>query len=435
MKKLACLVMVVVFITVAAPSLIAQTVSTVPATTNSVAIKSCYYLDGYEVLKANIDSLYYWDVYKVLKRNYVKPDSTPNDSAKAIWQRISQGVKANPASQESLIYAGLEKVAQLFDRYTRFFPPEETEGFRREMREEISFYGVGAIMGYSKKDTLTPRFIELLDGPAKNAGINTGDYLLKVNGRDCRKFALDKIISLIKGPGGTIVNLTIRRNGSSKIVTLKVKRAKIVFKTVKWSIVKSGTRNFGYIKLTTFNELAFSQMCEAADSLIANKAEGVILDLRNNGGGLMTESFKISGLFLGDGVVVCYQGSPNDMIRYTLNYTNKTLMGLPVVVLVNQNTASASEILSGILRDIISAKLIGETTYGKGCGQSVIDLRDGSAVKVTSFLWYTPKKINVSGIGLKPDIEVKTDLDEYLIKGDMVKNAAIEYLTNPETNK
>lgn len=172
-------------------------------------------------------------------------------------------------------------------------------------------------------------------------------------------------------------------------------------------------------------------MCEAADSLIANKAEGVILDLRNNGGGLLIQALLISGLFLGDDLNICYQRFPKNEIKFTSDYTRKTLMDLPVVVLVNRGTASASEILSGILRDIVSAKLIGETTYGKGCGQSVIDLRDGSAIKVTSFMWYTPKKINVSGIGLKPDVEVKTNLDEYLNKGDAVKNAAIKYLTNP----
>ncbi len=415
MKKLAYLVMVAVFITAVAPSLIAQ----------AVATKSV----------VSIDSCYYWDVYLTMRGAYVKPDSTPDDSALVIWQRISQDVKVNPASQESLIYDGLEKVAQLFDAYTRFCRPEQVEEFNRRMKEETTYSGIGATLGYSKKDTLTPRFIKIFDGPAKNSGINVGDYLLRINGRNCRGLTINKVISLIKGPEGDTVNLTIRRKESSKIVILKVKRAKIVNKTVEWSIVKSGTRNFGYIKLTVFNELAFNQMCEAADSLIANKTEGVILDLRDNGGGRLMECLWISGLFLEDSMIVCYQRYSKYGTYQVLVNTKKTLMGLPVVVLVNQNTASASEILSGILRDIISAKLIGEATYGKGCGQSVIDLRDGSAIHVTSFLWYTPNEVNVSGSGLKPDIEVKTNLDEYLNKGDAVKNAAIEYLTNQKKEK
>ncbi len=413
MKKLVYLVLAAVFMTVAAPSLIAQTApKDTTAKTNSIAIDSCYY----------------WGVYALLRTNYVKPDSTPNDSAKAIWQRVSREIKTNPASQESLIYDGLEKVAQLFDRYTCFYEPEEAKKFRLEMKEETSFYGIGAAIGYGKKDTITPRFIELYDGPAKNAGINVGDYLLKVNEHNCRGLTTNKIISLIKGPEGTTVNLTIRRKGSSEVVTLKVKRAKIVFKAVEWSIVKSGARNLGYIKLTIFNELAFNQMREAADSLIANKAEGVILDLRNNGGGLVTQTLLISGLFLGDSLDIYYEQLSKNKMKFTTAYTRKTLMGLPIVVLVNKNTASASEILSGILRDIVSAKLIGETTYGKGCGQSVFDLRDGSAVKVTSFLWYTPKKVNISGVGLKPDIEVKMIIDDYLDKGDAVVEKAIEHL-------
>lgn len=176
MKKLACLILVAMFTVAATPSINARAMDSGIFSKNITTIV--------------VDSSYYWSVYELLKTNYVKPDSTPNDSAVAIWQRVGREIKASPASQESLIYDGLEKVAQLFDRYTCFFTPKEAKEFHRATKEETNFYGVGAIMGYGKKDKFTPRFIELFDGPAKNAGINVGDYLLRVNGRDCRKLTI-----------------------------------------------------------------------------------------------------------------------------------------------------------------------------------------------------------------------------------------------------
>lgn len=373
------------------------------------------------------DSLYYWTVYNyILKTNYVREDSMPNDLASAIWQRTSRDIKENPEKKDSLVYMALTELTKCFDPYTSFFPPKEAEEWSRRYREEESFGGIGATIGYAEKDTINLRILEILDGPAKKAGLCRGDYLLKINNRICRGLKPDSAVKMIRGEIGTQVALTVRRNHTNKTRVIRIVREKIIVPSANYRILSDGSWKIGYIQLRSFDEPAVKRMIDIAFKLKSEKARGVILDLRGNGGGLVISASFIASLFFNG--EVCRTRGRTEYSIYPTYDLPVALNDLPIAVLTNKHSASASEILAGALREQVNATLIGEKSYGKGCGQSSFGLGNGAMIKVTTFLWYTPKGINISGKGLEPDIEVKTTIDDYLDRGDAVIKRAIEHL-------
>lgn len=238
------------------------------------------------------------------------------------------------------------------------------------------------------------------DTPAAEAGLKSGDVISKVNGTDVSGSDMDKAVSMMKGTPGTEVTLTIYREGEG-YKDIKIKRATITIKTVKRQMLKD---NIGYIRITTFYENTADNFKAALDDLKALGMKGLVIDLRDNPGGLLSTSTKIADMLLGKGTIVYTIDAKGE--REDIPSDDKKL-DMPLVLLVNGGSASASEILSGAVRDFKAGTLIGTKTFGKGLVQTILDLQDGTGLKVTSARYYTPSGECIQGIGITPDIVVE----------------------------
>lgn len=322
---------------------------------------------------------------------------------------------------QKIIYGAIEgMIKSLGDPHTTFFNPEETKRFREEMAGE--FEGVGMEIGI-KKGKL--KVIAPLEGtPAKRAGILAGDEILKIDGKSTENMSVEEAAILIRGPKGTEVTLTIYRDGWEKPRDFKIIRDIIKIPIVRWELKEEG---IAYIKIYQFLEPTSAEYSKAASEILKSPAKKIILDLRNNPGGLLDEVIEVSGWFLEKGEIVTieekrgkrknhYSPGPSSFSTY------------PVVVLINKGTASGSEILAAALRENRDIILIGENTFGKGSVQEPVSLSDGSSLKITIAEWLTPKGNSISEIGLKPDIEIKMTEKDYEEGLDPQLDKAIEII-------
>jgi carboxyl-terminal processing protease len=335
---------------------------------------------------SDVDFSLFWDAYYKLQKNFIEP-------AKLDIQKIIYGA-----------ISGMTKT--LGDPYTSFFDPEQAKRFKQDLSG--SFEGIGIEVGI-KKEQLT--VIAPLEGTsAQRAGLRAGDKIIKINNKETSDMTIDEAVSLIRGPKGTEVILTIYRDDWTKTKDFKIIRETIKIPSIKWE-VKEG--DIAYIRIYQFDQSLSSDFRKAAFEILSSPAKKIVLDLRNNPGGYLEISQEISGWFLENGEVVTIEdfGKNKEQKVYKTEGTG-TFSNYPIVVLINQGTASASEILAGALRDNRKIKLIGEKSFGKGSVQEVIDLRDGSFLKITIAKWLTPKGSSISEIGLEPDIKVEmTDKD------------------------
>ncbi|HBN28912.1 MAG TPA: S41 family peptidase [Clostridiaceae bacterium] len=286
-------------------------------------------------------------------------------------------------------------VSALDDPYTVFMNKKEFDELKTSTQG--SFTGVGIYIG--DKDGKIVVVAPIEDSPAEKAGIKSGDIITKVNGQEVSAKESDKAVSMMKGKAGTKVKITIYREGVGE-KDIEVTREKIVFKTVKSEMLPD---NIAYIRITTFDENTSKAFVSALDDMKSKGMKGLILDLRDNPGGLLDECKVVADKLLGKGTIV-----------YTLDKDGKKevlesdedKINVPLVVLTNGGTASASEIVSGAVRDHKAGTLIGTTTFGKGLVQTVIPLIDGTGIKVTTARYYTPSGECIQKKGIKPDIEV-----------------------------
>lgn len=290
-------------------------------------------------------------------------------------------------------------VAALGDQYTEYIPADEM----KEYTESINgnFVGIGI---YMTKDTESNRVVvyyPIPNSPAEKIGINAGDYIISVDGVEYTADDFENISSYIKGEEGTIVNIVVERNGEK--LSFDIKREKVNTNIITTKIIEN---NIGYIKLPSFDEGSADDFKSELEKLISGGAKSVILDLRNNGGGLVDESTKIADFLLEKGNTIITTVDKNNKKEVTLS-KNKPLFSLPIVVLVNENSASASEILACSLQDNERATIIGKKTYGKGIIQTLLSLSDGSGLKITTQEYYTPKESTIHKVGVKPDYEVE----------------------------
>ena len=351
---------------------------------------------------SNLDFTLFWETWQTLKEKFI--DKTKFDNQKMLYGAIS-GV-----------------VNSLKDPYTVFMDPEESKRFFEDVSGK--FEGVGMEIG-QKKGQL--QIISPLEGtPAQRAGLRAGDKIIKIDGIFANELTIDDAVGKIRGDKGTEITLTIFREGWNDTKEFKIVRDVIMVPSLKWEIKKD---NIAYIKLYQFSEEAGYDFKKASLEILKSPAKRIILDLRNNPGGYLEISKEIASLFLKKGSVVAIEdfGGKTESKKYIAD-GNDIFSEFPIVVLINQGSASASEILAGALRDNRQIKLIGETSFGKGSVQEVKNLNNGSSLKVTVAKWLTPKGESISDHGLVPDIEIEITDKDYQDDKDPQLDKALEIL-------
>ncbi len=310
------------------------------------------------------------------------------------------------------------------DPYTVFFPPEEAKSFTQEVQG--SFGGIGAEIG--KKNGFISVVAPLEDSPAQKAGILAGDKILKINGEATDDFSVEQAVTKIRGEIGTKVTLTILRgNDGTKAKDITITRAVIRIPIVK--LEYKDDNKIAHLSFYSFTATAPSEFQQAVSKVLNSGAKGVILDLRNNPGGYLEVAVDIAGWFSNPGDLVAVEDYGNGK---TTEFRTSGLGGIknyPLVVLVNQGSASASEILAGALRDNKNVKLVGTKTFGKGSVQELVNFEDGSSLKVTVARWLTPKGTSISEKGLDPDYNVEMTEEDINAKKDPQLDKAIEILS------
>lgn len=351
----------------------------------------------------NVDFSQFWEVWNDLQNKYV--DKSKFDVQKMVYGAISGMVNA------------------VGDPYTVFFEPATAKQFQQEIAG--AFGGVGMELG--QKNNVLTVIAPIKDTPAFKAGIKTGDRIVKIDGKSTAGMAVDIAVNSIRGQVGTKITLTVMgADNQPRDITLT--RATINVPTVEWKMINNNGKYIAYMQVYEFNQNVDSQFRQATDEILKSNAEGLIVDLRNNPGGLLDSAINLAGYFVDKGQLVVSErfgnGTQND---FTAN-GNSSLQKLPTVLLVNGGSASASEILAGALHDDRRIRLVGEQTFGKGSVQELDNLGDGSSLKVTIAKWYTPGGINISLKGIEPDIEVKLtdDQKKTIVFGDTTTDPQLQ---------
>lgn len=322
-----------------------------------------------------------------------------------IWNLSKEKFYQQPVSDKDLYYGALKGlVSGLHDPYSVYFDPEEAKRFNSDLNE--SFVGIGAQIGI-KEEKLTV-IAPLEDSPAAIAGLRSGDWIVSIDGTDTIGVSVEEAVTKIRGEEGTEVTLQISRTGTDSLKEIKIIRKKITVDSVKW---KLEDQNIMTISISTFNADTVPLFHNAVQEALSKNVKGIILDLRGNPGGLLTSAVDVASAWVGYESIVSEKGKTSGN---TFNgVTAPRFNGIPTVVLVDGGSASASEIVSGALQDYGYAKLVGTKTFGKGSVQDYQDLADGSAIKITTAEWYTPKGRNINKTGIEPDIKVDFDADTF----------------------
>ncbi len=352
----------------------------------------------------NIDFKLFWDTWDLLSNSYL--DKKSIDQSKLFYGAIS----------------GM--VASLGDPYTVFLPPQQQKISQEELNG--SFEGVGIQLGFNKDKKLA--VIAPLDGtPAQKEGVKPLDLIVKIDGKDTTSMALPDAVNLIRGPKGTKVELTIFREGESDTRVFSITRDNIIVKSVEISYknTKSG-KKVAIIKLSRFGERTNDEWNQVVSDLISASSQAIVLDMRNNPGGFLESAVFIGSEFLEGGNVVLQENSEGVRTPFQVNRVGK-LFTMPMVVLINKGSASASEIVAGALQDRKRAKLIGEKSFGKGTIQEAEDLTGGTGIHITVAKWLTPNGNWVNDAqGLEPNVPVVADIEDQT--KDLQLDKAIELL-------
>ncbi len=312
-------------------------------------------------------------------------------------------------NQNEVMDAAINGVLQSLDPYSAYMSPESFESMRTETSGEFGGLGIEVSMEAGVVKVISP----LDESPAYEAGVKAGDYIVKINKHQVQGKTLSEAVDLMRGPVGSDIEITVRRIGERKALVFNITRKIIKIQSVK---SKKIDENIGYIRLTAFNENSSSQVKKKIREFDKDKnIKGYILDVRNNPGGLLSQAIKISDFFLSNGEIVSTKSRKESENRKWFANAGDILNGKTLVVLINNGSASASEILAGALKDHKRAILIGETTYGKGSVQSIIPLKNKGAIRLTISKYYLPSGVSISEIGVDPDIEVSESSDEFRI--------------------
>jgi carboxyl-terminal processing protease len=323
-----------------------------------------------------------------------------------------------------MIYGAIKGMTEaLGDPYTSFLTPDEANQLQNDLSGVI--YGIGAEIGL--KDDKITIISPIADSPAARAGVQKGDMINKINDEATNGMELDIAVSKIRGDEGTKVRLEIIRNGEIK--NFEITRERIEVKSVKGEI-KEG--NIGYVQITRFDEKTTDLLRSKLDEFVAHNVKKVVLDLRGNPGGYLDQSITVTSQFLAEGIVVTEKMDANiskDKYDYKATGNGKmTASDVKIVILIDEGTASAAEIVAGALRDHNRATLVGVTTFGKGSVQEIDNLSGGAQMRITIAHWYTPDGKNIGKEGIKPDIEVDLTEEDYNAGRDPQFDKALELL-------
>ena len=312
------------------------------------------------------------------------------------------------------IYKGF--IESLGDPYTVYYTEEEYQ----ELMEGSSgeYVGIGVQMSQDLETKLITVIQVFKGSGAEEAGLKVGDVLSKVNGQDISGEDIDDVVAQIKGGEGTPVTLEVYRESVKDFVTMEVERRSVSVDTVQWQLLEEG---LGYIQITEFDQVTYGQFTEALEELKAQGMKKLVLDLRNNPGGLLASCIDVADAFLDQGVIVSTRTRLGDGTSYEAD--EDVLFDGPMTVLINENSASASEVLTGALKDHDRATVVGTVSYGKGIVQNIIPLGDGTGIKVTTSDYYTPNGASIHGVGITPDIEVEAGDGEADVQLERAKEA------------
>ena len=315
-------------------------------------------------------------------------------------------------NQSESMDSAINGLLQSLDPYSSYMSPEIFEEMQTETSGEFGGLGIEVSMEAGVVKVITP----IDDTPASKAGIKAGDYIVKINDIQVQGKSLSEAVDLMRGPVGSGIELTVRRRGAKKALTFNVVREVIEVQSVKSELLEN---NIGYLRLTSFNDNSSQQIKKQIKKLKKNKnLNSYILDLRNNPGGLVSQAIKLSDFCLENGEIVSTKSRKKSENRKWFAKKGDILDGKTLLVLINYGSASASEIVAGALKDHKRAILVGENSYGKGSVQSIIPLKNKGAIRLTVAKYYLPSGKSISEVGVRPDIEVNEEGDNFRIKTD-----------------
>ena len=313
--------------------------------------------------------------------------------------------------QSEIMDSAINGVLQSLDPYSAYMSPELFKEMQTDTKGEFGGLGIEIGMEAGVVKVISP----IDDTPAAKAGIKSGDYIVKIGSEQVQGKTLLEAVKLMRGPVGTSINLTIRRKNLKKPIEFKIMRQVIEVQSVSSKIIGE-EKNIGYIRLKSFNENSDKQFLNSVKKL--EKKSGVIgyvFDLRNNPGGLLSQAINITDFFLDDGEIVSTKGRKVSETRKFFARKGDEIQGKPIIVLINNGSASASEIFAGALKDHKRAIIIGENSYGKGSVQSIIPLRNGGGMRLTISKYYLPSGKSISEVGVAPDISIEEEESDFRI--------------------
>ena len=349
-----------------------------------------------------VDMQLFWDVWSLLASKYVDPQAL---------------------DYKNMIYGSIRgMVFSLEDPYTTFLTPKENKEFQDGMEGTLEGIGAELTLRHGLITVVSP----LKNSPAKRAGIQPEDIILQIDGEDVENFTFEQAIMKIRGPAGTKVVLTIARKGHPEPLDISIIRETINISSVEWQMVG----DIAVIELNQFIAKTKEEFSKAISEILPKRPKGIVLDLRYNGGGYLDGAVDIVSEFIEKGEVVSVK--KRDPEEDEVIYVNgkARIASIPLVVLINKGSASASEIVAGAIRDHGRGIIIGEPSFGKGTVQEVENLIDGSSLRITVAKWYTPNNVNISEVGIVPDIEVEPTIEDMEADRDPQLDAALEYLKN-----
>jgi len=359
----------------------------------------------------------------ILMAIYVNLFSLPAFSKNDLYEKIDlfgevlENIKkdyVDEINQAEIMDSAINGVLQSLDPYSSYMSPELFKEMQTDTSGEFGGLGIEIGMESGIVKVISP----IDDTPASKAGIKAGDYIVKIGKEQVQGKSLMEAVKLMRGPVGSSIDLTVRRKNVKKPLEFKITRKIIEIQSVSAEII-SKNKNLGYIRLKSFNENSDKQILKSIKKFEKNsKIKGYVFDLRNNPGGLLTKAINITDFFLNDGEIVSTKGRNMSETRKFFARKGDEINGKPIIVLINNGSASASEIFAGALKDHKRAIILGVNSYGKGSVQSIIPLQNGGGIRLTISKYYLPSGKSISEVGVTPDILVEEIGDDFKIKSD-----------------